>query len=160
MRIHHVDRRDVPLARPTRNRVSKRVLAIGAMVAMAVSTMAMQPASADDGPVQHRVTYTVTADSATAAGIYYRDVQPPTWAEYSHDPYQFSPRDDVRLEPGKPWLHEAMLADPTQWAMVTVTTAGQPARPGQVLHCTLAVDGTVIARADGPSGALCSLRNW
>jgi hypothetical protein len=133
---------------------------MGAVLAIAIGTTATPPARADDDSLPHRVTYSVTADLPTAAGIYYRDVQPPTWAEYSHDPYQFSPRDDVQLQPGKSWLREATLTDPGQWAMVTVTAAGQAPRPGQVLHCTLAVDGTVVARAEGANGALCSLRNW
>lgn len=133
-------------------------LAGGAVLAIAFGTA--QPVYADSDPTPHHVAYTITADLPTNAGIYYRDVQPPTWAEYSHNPYEFSPRDDVHLEPGKPWVHEATLDDPDQWAMVTVTTAGQPSQIGQTLHCTLAVDGRVVSRADGPSGALCSLRNW
>ncbi|WP_020102739.1 hypothetical protein [Mycobacterium sp. 360MFTsu5.1] len=123
-------------------------------------TATAQLARADSDSTSHRVTYTVTADLATNAGIYYRDVQPPTWAEYSHNPYEFSPRDDVHLEPGKPWVHEATLDDPDRWAMVTVTTAGQPSQQGQTLRCTLTVDGKVVNRSNGTSGALCSLRNW
>lgn len=144
MRIHRAPRR----------------AATGAVLVIALGTTTAQPVHADSDSAPHRVTYTVTADVSTNAGIYYRDVEPPTWAEYSHNPYEFSPRDDVHLEPGKPWVHEALLTDPEQWAMVTVTSAGQPTQNGQTLHCTLTVDGTVIARADGPSGALCSRRNW
>ncbi|OBA77667.1 hypothetical protein A5642_05290 [Mycolicibacterium mucogenicum] len=144
MRIHRAPRR----------------AAAGAVLVVAFGTATAQTVHADSDSVPHHVTYTVTADLATNAGIYYRDVQPPTWAEYSHNPYEFSPRDDVHLEPGKPWVHEATLDDPDQWAMVTVTTAGQPSQTGQTLRCTLTVDGQVVDRSNGPSGALCSLRNW
>jgi hypothetical protein len=121
---------------------------------------AAAPARADDAAVLHRVTYTVTADRPTAAGIYYRDVDPPSWAEYSHNPYEFSPKDDVGLEPGQPWVREVTLADPAQWAMVTVTTAGQVMASAVTLRCELAVDGDVVDTAEGPQGALCSLRHW
>lgn len=144
--------RSIALARWTRTAAAVLVIGFG--------TATAQLARADSDSTSHRVTYTVTADLATNAGIYYRDVQPPTWAEYSHNPYEFSPRDDVHLEPGKPWVHEATLDDPDQWAMVTVTTAGQPSQPGQTLRCTLTVDGQVVNRSNGASGALCSLRNW
>ena len=108
----------------------------------------------------HRVTYTVTIDQPVDVGIYYRDVDPPTWADYSHNPYQFSPRDDVRLAPGTPWVREAMLADPGRWAMVTVTAAGPATQTTNTLRCQLAVDGVEVDHAEGPRGALCSMRHW
>ncbi|MDT0425975.1 hypothetical protein, partial [Streptomyces evansiae] len=40
------------------------------------------PAHADEDPMMHRVTYTVTAEQPTAVGIYFREVDPPTWADY------------------------------------------------------------------------------
>jgi hypothetical protein len=131
------------------------MLAAAALYATAIPT-----AGADEGPPQHRVTYTVTIDQPAAVGIFYRDVDPPTWAEYSHNPYQFSPRDDVRLEPGTPWVHEAALADPGQWAMVTVTAVGPPTQTTNTLRCQLAVDGVEVDHAEGPRGALCSMRHW
>ncbi len=118
------------------------------------------PAHADDEMPLHRVTYTVTAELPGLAAVYYRDTDPPTWADYSHNPYQFSPRDDIHLTPGTPWVRDAMLADPDQWAMVTVTTAGQVPDDRQILRCQLAVDGVQVSQADGPRGALCSLRHW
>lgn len=118
------------------------------------------PVYADEGPMMHRVTYTVTAEQPTTVGIYFREVDPPTWADYSHNPYEFSPKDDVVLEPGKPWIRETTLADPMRWAMVTVTTAGLAPQTTHSLRCELAVDGIVVHRAAGPKGALCSLRNW
>ncbi|MDH6198053.1 hypothetical protein M2272_004712 [Mycobacterium frederiksbergense] len=129
-------------------------VALGACLPLAT------PAHADDDPAPHRVTYTVTAEQPTTVGIYFRDAEPPSWADYSHNPYEFSPKDDIVLEPGKPWIRDTTLADPMQWAMVTVTTAGlAPQSPGS-LRCELAIDGIVVNRAAGPKGALCSLRNW
>lgn len=142
-------------------RVRSRRLAVYACGLTAALCGAMTPtAAADDGPPVHRVTYTVTADRPTAVGIYYRDVDPPTWADYSHDPYRFSPRDDVHLEPGIPWVHEATLADPDQWAMVAVTAVGLSTSDAMGLRCRLAVDGVDVDGAEGPRGALCSLRHW
>lgn len=117
-------------------------------------------ARADNDASLHRVTYTVSADQPADADIYYRDVDPPSWAEYSHNPYQFSPKDDVRLPPNAPWVHEAMLADPGQWAMVAVSQAGPAPRDGQTFRCRLSVDGVEVDHAEGPRGALCSLRHW
>ncbi|WP_135459812.1 hypothetical protein [Mycobacterium sp. DL99] len=129
-------------------------VALGACLPLAT------PAHADEGPLLHRVTYTVTAEEPTTVGIYFREVDPPTWADYSHNPYEFSPKDDLTLEPGKPWIRETTLADPMKWAMVTVSTAGLAPQSPRALSCELAIDGVVVDRAAGPKGALCSLRNW
>jgi hypothetical protein len=51
---------------------------------------------------------------------------------------------EADLGPDQHWAMDVMLADPTNWAMVTV----------------LAVDGQVVATNEGPRGALCSMRNW
>jgi hypothetical protein len=104
------------------------------------------------------VTYTVTADQDTDVDIYYRDVDPPSWADYSHNPYEFSPKDEASLSPGTPWTRDVMLADPLRWAMVAV---GQDESRGpRPVRCQLTVDGIVVATADGSKGALCSLRHW
>lgn len=131
-----------------------------AAVALVSGVALAAPVYPDEGPTMHRVTYTVTAEQPTTVGIYFRDVDPPTWADYSHNPYEFSPKDDVVLEPGKPWIRETTLADPMRWAMVTVTTAGLAPQDAHPLRCELAVDGIVVHRAAGTKGALCSLRNW
>ncbi|MGV0815524.1 hypothetical protein ABQF34_26550 [Mycolicibacterium boenickei] len=129
-------------------------------VTLGASLSLAAPAHAEENPMMHRVTYTVTAEQPTTVGIYFREVDPPTWADYSHNPYEFSPKDDLTLEPGEPWVREAMLADPMKWAMVTVTTAGLAPQDPHTLRCELAIDGIVVDRAAGPKGALCSLRNW
>lgn len=131
-----------------------------AVFAVAVSLISATPAHADEAPALHRVTYTVTAEQPTTVGIYFREVDPPTWADYSHNPYEFSPKDDLILEPGKPWVREVMLADPMKWAMVAVSTGGLAPQTPRTLSCELAIDGIVVDRAAGPKGALCSLRNW
>ncbi|MEH3140578.1 MAG: hypothetical protein PGN37_10415 [Mycobacterium kyogaense] len=130
------------------------------LVACALCTTVTSTAHADDRAPRHRVTYTVTTDRPIDVGIYYRDVDPPSWADYSHDPYRFSPRDDVVLEPGAPWIHEATLAAPDQWAMVTVTAAGPPSPAPVTVRCQLAVDGVDVDHGEGPRGALCSMRHW
>jgi len=118
------------------------------------------PAAADTDVVLHQVTYRVMVDQPTRVSIYYRDVVPPSWAEYSHNPYQSSLRDDVQVSPDAPWVHAVALANPAQWAMVTVTTAGQEGPPSAPVRCELIVDGQTIAQQSGPRGAVCSQRNW
>ena len=117
------------------------------------------PAAADE-PVGHHVRYTVSEDGPIAAHIYYRDTDPPTWSDYSHDPYLFSPRADVDIAPGKPWVLETTLTDPELWAMVTVQSAESPNFPTPGFTCELVVDGVVAKTNSGAKGALCSLRSW
>lgn len=132
---------------------------------MAVAGLALPgtpaaPAEAE-GPVLHTVRYTVGASQDTRVNIYYRDVEPPNWADYSHNPYLYSPKAAVDLGPGKPWVLEAQLADPDSWAMVVASLPGhtpEPAAPGFV--CELRVDDVVVATDVGTRGALCSLRTW
>ncbi|CKH74405.1 hypothetical protein [Mycolicibacterium smegmatis] len=115
------------------------------------------PAHADPAPL-HQVTYTVTAQTPTRADIYYRETDPPNWADYSHNPYVFSPKAEVEVGPGAPWVLTVQLADPDRWAMVSATSGRGPATPA--FHCELAVDGVVVATGDGPKGALCAVRHW
>jgi hypothetical protein len=124
--------------------------------AAAVGAVPAVPVSAE--PVLHRVTYTVTTESPTNADIYYREADPPTWADYSHNPYVFSPRAEAPIGPDAPWVLTVMLADPQRWAMVTATsgrTGGEPR-----FRCELSVDDVVVATGEGPRGALCALRHF
>ena len=114
-------------------------------------------------PALHHVRYTIGASQdVTNAEIYYREVDPPNWADYSHNPYQFTPNVEANLGPNKPWVFDAMLADPDAWAMVVVglpdPTDKPLADPGFV--CELRVDDVVVKTAKGPKGALCSIRSW
>ncbi|PJK19696.1 hypothetical protein [Mycolicibacterium goodii] len=117
------------------------------------------PAVADD-PVLHHVRYTVTADAPFWAHIYYRDTEPAIFSDYSHNPYIFSPRAETDLAPDKPWVFDAMLADPGLWAMVLVQSGEAPNLEPPGFNCELAVDGVVVKTDSGPKGALCSIRNW
>jgi hypothetical protein len=120
-------------------------------------------AAADDDPVTgpplHNVSYTVFSEQPFRnAQIYYRDVDPPNFAEYSHNPYVFSPSANADTGPKQMWTLNVQLADPDDWAMVTVGSLDSPKRPN--FHCVLAVDGKVVATNEGAKGALCSIRNW
>lgn len=115
------------------------------------------PAGAQD-PVLHDVTYTVYTDRPFRAEIYYRDVDPPNFADYSHNPYAFSPNVEADVGPESPWVLNVRLADPQNWAMVLGTSGLSPNPPG--FHCSLAVDGQVVSTNTGPKGALCSMRLW
>lgn len=117
------------------------------------------PTAAAEGPVLRHVKYTVFSEVPFRnAEIYYRDVDPPNFADYSHNPYVFSPTARVDVGPNQMWTFDAMLADPDQWAMVTVSSLDSVQRPN--FHCVLAVDGQVVATNEGPKGALCSIRHW
>ncbi|BBX21213.1 hypothetical protein MTER_06240 [Mycolicibacter terrae] len=127
-------------------------------LALGGTLVAATPAGADDA---HRVRYSVSATETAQALIYYREVQPPNFGEYSHNPYQYSPRADVTVGPNQPWIFETTLADPQDWAMVVVSLPGhrqELAAPGFV--CELRVDDVVVATDAGTRGALCSLRTW
>ena len=132
--------------------------AVGTLAASAVTGA---PAGAQ--PTLHHVQYTVGASQDIVnAEIYYRDADPPDWAAYSHNPYLYSPNVTTDLGPGKPWVFEAMLENPDQWAMVVagLPTALTPALEDPGFVCELRVDDVVVATDSGTRGALCSLRNW
>lgn len=136
-------------------RLSRTGAAIGVMACFSIPVAA--PASADD-PGLHDVTYTVYTDQPFFADIYYRDSEPANFADYSHNPYIFSPKVEADLGPDRPWVLNVKLANPRHWAMVLGTSGQSPNPPN--FHCTLAVDGVVQATNSGAKGALCSLRLW
>ena len=144
---------------------TSRALTIATAAALAVGAIATPaPAFADEpapaGPPLRHVQYTVTSDAPYWAHIYYRDTDPVQFSDYSHNPYEFSPRADVDIAPDKPWVFDAMLADPDLWAMVLVQSGESPNLPTPGFKCKLAVDGVVVKTNSGPKGALCSIRNW
>ena len=122
------------------------------------------PAPADDDnappPTPHHVRYTVSATAPIFSNIYYRDVDPPTWSDYSHNPYEFSPRADVTVGPNQPWVFDTNLTDPNLWATVMVQSGEAPNFKTPTFSCKLEVDGVVVKQDSGPHGALCSIRNW
>jgi hypothetical protein len=138
--------------------IALALAAAGVAGAVAVAGGAVaDPTPADPTPL-HEVTYTVYSDTPFHADIYYRDTEPASFADYSHNPYVFSPRVEADLGPGTPWVLTVRLADPQHWAMVTATSGRSPNPP--TFRCTLAVDGAVVASNSGAKGALCSLRQW
>ncbi|WP_428363807.1 hypothetical protein [Mycolicibacterium sp.] len=114
------------------------------------------PAAMADQAAPRSVTYTVTSQQPVSADIYYRDTEPPNWADYSHNPYRYSPKASADIGPHQPWTLTVALADPDRWAMVSATSGSLEAG----VRCELAVDGVVVATGEGPRGALCSLRHW
>ena len=131
-------------------------------LAAACLTFGTATAAADDDPPPpplHQVKYSVWAEQPFNVAIYYRDTDPPNWADYSHNPYQFSPKVEADVGPDKQWILDVQLANPDQWAMVTAGTLGESTKTPNI-HCVLAVDGVVVITHQGPKGALCSIRNW
>lgn len=128
--------------------------------AMAGSAAAQADPEAPPGPPLRHVQYTVWTEHPYGnAEIYYRDTDPPNWAEYSHNPYLYSPNVEAQVGPDQKWNLDAWLADPDAWAMVTTgIQSDSTATPN--FHCVLAVDGVVVKTAQGPKGALCSIRAW
>lgn len=139
-------------------RLGTRIAAVALAGVSAAATLALAaPAAAVDGALHH-VRYTVTTDIPFFADIYFREVDPPDWAAYSHDPYVYTPLVKAEVGPGQPWVRDVMLADPDSWALVVPTSGLHPTPPN--FHCTLEVDGHVVKTNTGLKGALCSLRNW
>jgi hypothetical protein len=143
----------------TTSRQGPSVLCVAAVTfALFAYGAATHPAKADESAAPHRVRYTVTSDAPTDSQIFYHDVDPPSWAAYSHNPYQFTPEANATIGPDRPWVLEVTLDDPFSWAMVVVTQgiSSQAAK----FHCSLQLDGAVVATNSGPKGALCSIRSW
>ena len=85
-------------------------------------------AAADDDPPPpplHNVQYTVWAEQPFNVEIYYRDTDPPNWADYSHNPYVFSPKVEADVGPNQQWNLDVGLANPDEWAMVVAGTGGE-----------------------------------
>ncbi len=139
-------------ARPPSLTVGTAVLVVMASVLSSAPTAGAQP------PRPLNVKYTVWAERPFPVTIYYREIDPPNWAEYSHNPYVFSPKAKADVGPDAQWILDVTLADPEQWAMVTATSGPSTQAPN--IHCVLAVDGVVVATDAGPKGALCSIRSW
>src|SRR5262245_43839779 len=129
-------------------------------LAAACVTSGIPTATADDpsGPL-HSVHYTIWAEQPFNVSIYYRDTDPPNWGDYSHNPYQFSPKVEADVGPQQQWNLDVGLANPDEWAMVVASTGGESTKAPNI-HCALAVDGVVVKTHQGPKGALCSIRNF
>lgn len=138
-----------------------RVVA-ASMAGMVTASAIVVSGVAEAQPMMHNVRYTIGASQDIMGEIYYRNIDPPNWGEYSHNSYAYTPNVEADLGPNKPWTIDVQLADPNQWAMVVVGLPGpttQPlAEPGYV--CELRVDDVVVSTDSGTKGALCSIRPW
>jgi hypothetical protein len=133
---------------------------LGALSAMLLATASLAFTTAPSRAEQtlHRVRYTLTAAKPIYTDIYYLDHEPPTFADWSHNPYPFVPNIQADVGPNQPWVYELTLADPNQWAFFTSSTGPEPGTP--MFHCELAVDGAVVVSKDGDKGVICSIRPW
>jgi hypothetical protein len=133
------------------------LLRLAAATVLAASGVAAASVPATAQAPLHNVKYTVFAEGPAYLKIYYRDVDPPNWADYSHNPYAYTPKVEADVGPNQQWNLDVQLANPDEWAMVVAQ--GEPGLTPNV-HCILAVDGVVVATDQRPKGALCSIRNW
>ncbi|WP_422746078.1 hypothetical protein ACN27E_00605 [Mycobacterium sp. WMMD1722] len=147
-----------PIGRAYRGAAIACALLAGALGPAALAHAQPAPPPPPPGPPLHHVKYTVTTQEPYFADIYYRERDPDNFADYSHNPYEFSPKAEAQLGPDQPWIKEVWLADPYHWAMVTATRGLDPINP--MFSCTLEVDGAVVATNEGPKGALCSIRHF
>ena len=132
---------------------------MAATVVLPTGVSQADPLEPPPPPLRH-VQYTVFSEQPYAgAEIYYRDTDPPNWAEYSHNPYLYSPNVEANIGPDAQWNLDVWLANPDEWALVTVGTSGETTATPNI-HCVLAVDGQIVKTAQGPKGALCSIRAW
>lgn len=147
-----------PQSRPDLRRI--RLLRVASATALVLGGVLVPSASAvaQESLPLHNVKYTIFAEQPTFVEIYYRDVDPGNWADYSHNPYAFSPNVEANVGPDQQWNLDVQLVNPDEWAMVVATSGEGSAKPN--IHCVLAVDGAVVKTNQGPKGALCSIRNW
>jgi hypothetical protein len=131
---------------------------IGSGLVLAAMGFTATLAHADDDLPLHHVKYTMTAQKPIYAEIYYLDQEPEIFANYSHNPYQYTPNVEADLGPNKSWTFELDLHKPEEWAQVMANTGGEPGTPN--FHCEIAVDGVVTVSKDGGKGVLCSIRRW
>lgn len=136
-------------------------LALVSATAVTAGGVLFATPSAAQGPPPaplHSVKYSVWAEQPFFVDIYYRDVDPPNWAAYSHNTYQFTPKVEAQVGPDQQWNLDVQLANPDSWALVTATSG--PGEQSPNIHCVLAVDGVVVKTDQGPKGALCSIRSY
>lgn len=146
---------------PRRSARTALLAMVSATAVTAGGVLSVSAPAAAQGPPPaplHNVKYSVFSEQPFFVDIYYRDVDPPNWAAYSHNTYQFSPKVEAQVGPDQQWNLDVQLANPDEWAMVTATSGPGESNPN--IHCVLAVDGVVVKTHQGPKGALCSIRSW
>lgn len=139
-------------------RATSRVgVAVGLAPFVVAAGVAATHAAASADPSAHQVTYTVTTQSEMTGNISYINNQPPSQSAYNTDSSQYLTQVRTPLVPGQPWVYQATLTDPNQWALVSASGA---LRVAPQLHCEIAVDGVTVVQNDGASGVQCALRPW
>jgi hypothetical protein len=138
--------------------VRKYLLGAPSAMLLATAGIAITTAPSHAEQTLHNVRYTLTAAQPIYADIHYLDQEPPNFADWSHNPYQFVPNIQGDVGPNQRWVYELTLVDPNQWAFFTGSTGPEPDTP--MFHCELAVDGVVVVSKDGPKGVICSIRSW
>lgn len=107
-------------------------------------------------PDTHTVKYVVTTQVEANYSLYYLAVQPGSQAELDANSSAFLRNERVQIAPGKPWVFETTVTDPS-WAFVTAGSAFRvPPNP----HCEVIIDGQIAVQQDGVSGAQCMMRPW
>ncbi len=128
---------------------------VGAALAVAAAGIAVSHGTSSAAPEAHKVTYTVTTTSDLMANIYYVTADPPSQADATLP--QYMPGAHILVGPAAPWVFEATLNDPNQWAFVS---ASGGLRVNPEFHCEIAVDDQVVVSQQGGSGVQCALRPW
>ena len=129
-------------------------VAAGTAALLAGAALTVGPATAGADPGAHQITYTVTTGSELNAHIYYMATQPPSKSAFNADSSKYMTNVEVNVNPGAPWVMQATLDNPDQWAIVT---ASGVLRTDPHFHCEIAVDGKVVVTQDGGSGVQCAL---
>jgi hypothetical protein len=138
-----------------------RKVTSGACVAGCAATLvaAIGPVAAHADPAGHQVTYTVSSPNNLTATVNYVNADPPSQAAYSADPSKFSTSVQAPLSGGTPVTYTVTLANPAQWASVSVSgmlhwpdSGNGPAS----FHCEVAVDGQVVSHQDATTTVTCA----
>src|SRR6185312_9392125 len=97
---------------PEARRVSRpaALLRLASATVLAVAGVAAASVPATAQPALHNVKYTVFSEGPAFLDIYYRDVDPPNWADYSHNPYVYTPKVEADVGPDQQWNLDVQLA--------------------------------------------------
>jgi hypothetical protein len=141
--------------------VQRMASAVSALMLSTAAAVVLTPATSYADPAGHQVTYTVTSPNNLTATVNYVSSDPPSQAAYNADPSKFMTNVQAPLSSGQPVVYTATLANPNQWASITVSgmlhwpdSGNGPAS----FHCEIAVDGQVVAHQDATTTVTCAAR--
>lgn len=141
--------------------VQRMASAVSAVMLSTAAAVVLTPATSYADPAGHQVTYTVTSPNNLTATVNYVSSDPPSQAAYNADPSKFMTNVQAPLSSGQPVVYTATLANPNQWASITVSgmlhwpdSGNGPAS----FHCEIAVDGQVVAHQDATTTVTCAAR--